>query len=60
MMKEYVIVLYTRNDKFPSDRMSREKAAQWIKKNAKKAFTVSLWENGEYARELSKNEALSL
>lgn len=60
MMKEYVIVLYTRNDKFPSDRMSQEKAAQWIKKNAKKAFAVSLWENGEYVRELTKSEALSL
>lgn len=56
----YTIVLYTKGDKYPSDSMSAAQARAWIKKNSRKAFTVSEELAGEYRRELTREQALKL
>lgn len=43
-------------DKYPSDDMTREQASSWIKKNSRKSFTVTLWINGEWQKDLTKAE----
>jgi hypothetical protein len=55
-MNTYIVTLYTKNDKYPSDFMTKEQVLKWVNKNKKKVYTISKYVDGVWSRDINANQ----